>query len=508
MRKNRAGRKRNGYSMLVLDDDKNITEALKAYFSASGYEVDTENNPVAALDKMRQKHYDILLLDYIMSPICGDEVVCRLREFDKRIYVLLLTGHREIAPPLNTIRELDIQGYFEKSDRYDQLELLVESCVKSICQMKTVYKYQDGLSKILEAIPHMHQLKPLEELAHQMLEEILDLAECREGFVWIKPRNIIKSFPQKELPVDIYWGTGGYDKDFERFLEQDYSQMEREAVKSTEENSICLAGDTMLVPLYAGKQSFLGIFGLKKESLHSSELLSVFAEQVSTALHNTILNLLLNLNNQQLSEAYRQMKENYMQTVEALRLLVDAKDIYTRGHSDRVAYFCKAIAERISKDKDFIECVRTAGLLHDVGKIGVSDAVLCKNGPLSDEEFATIKKHPEQGAQILTCMTMFDNLGSIICAHHEWYDGTGYPYGLSGEKIPMEARIIAVADAFDAMMSDRHYRGRLSFTESISQLEEGRNTQFDGKIVDVFLELLENFAQMQRELQWTYAKAE
>ena len=146
--------------MMVLDDDMNLTPALQAYFEANGYDVDTDNNPVQALERMRDSHYDILLLDFLMEPLCGDEVVSRLREFDRDIYIILLTGHMELAPPLNTLRELDIQGYYEKSDRFDQLALLVESCVKSIRQMNIIRDYRDGLARILEASPSLNRLLP------------------------------------------------------------------------------------------------------------------------------------------------------------------------------------------------------------------------------------------------------------------------------------------------------------------------------------------------------------
>ena len=114
MRKNKTGEKKNGYTLMILDDDQNILDALGANFRSMGYEVETQSNPLRALEQLKIRHYDILLLDFIMSPICGDEVVARLREFDRKIFVIMLTGHKELAPPLNTIRELDIQGYCEK----------------------------------------------------------------------------------------------------------------------------------------------------------------------------------------------------------------------------------------------------------------------------------------------------------------------------------------------------------------------------------------------------------
>lgn len=147
MRKNKVSAHRKDFSILALDDDQVMTLTLQSYFEASGYHVDTENDPVAAVERVRNGKYDILLLDFLMSPILGDEVVSRIREFNKDIYIILLTGHKSMAPPLKTIRELDIQGYYEKSDRFDQLELLIESCVKSISQMRTSHCRNYGTGK-------------------------------------------------------------------------------------------------------------------------------------------------------------------------------------------------------------------------------------------------------------------------------------------------------------------------------------------------------------------------
>ncbi|CUN90381.1 HD domain-containing protein [Eubacterium sp. am_0171] len=507
MRKNRAGKEKNGFKMFILDDDRNILDALSANFRTKGYEVETQENPLTALEQLKNGHYDILILDFIMSPICGDEVVARLRKFDNRIYVIMLTGHKELAPPLNTIRELEIQGYCEKSSRYDQLELLVESCVKCIRHINTIYRYQDGLSSILDAIPHLHQMVPVDELCGQVLKELKALVQTGDGFVWVKPDGVLTDPGNAELPADIYRGAGSYDKPFFEFENEDFPVIVEHVRKSMAEQRIIFHNGVLLVPLLGKREIILGVMGAKTGTAPDTTLealLSVYAEQVSTALHNTLLKMLLNANNKRLSGMNKRLMDSYMQTVEALRLLVDAKDIYTRGHSDRVSYYAVKLAERLEYDAEFVKRVRVAGLLHDIGKIGVSDAVLSKPERLSEEEFREIKKHPGMGANILSCMEMFSNTGEIVCAHHERYDGTGYPRKLKGEEIPPEARIIAIADAFDAMMSDRHYRKKLSFAAAVSQLEEGKGAQFDGHYVDVFLEVLKDYDTINEQLRWTY----
>lgn len=508
MRKNRIGREKNGFSMIVLDDDCNITDALSSYFDASGFTVDTSNDPINALEQMKQHSYDILLLDFLMTPICGDEVLARLREFDKRIFVILLTGHKEIAPPLYTIRELDIQGYFEKTDRFDQLELLVESSLKSIRQIRTIERYQDGLTQILSGIPRLHHLLPLTEIAGQIMEQIHQLLDNRNIFVWLKPRNIIRSMPVDVLPENVFCGTGCFDKEFDAFLLEDYEVRTDLFQACLSENKIVFQDNLALLPLPGGSDAWLGVIGLNKQTgldEVQAYLVSVYVEQISTALHNTILNILLNTNNKALANAISKLKESYMQTVEALRLLVDAKDIYTGGHSDRVSYYSLKLAKALNKSESFCECVRIAGLLHDIGKVGVADSVLCKNKELTDEEYESIRLHPRMGAKILSCIDMFQDLDDIVLSHHERYDGSGYPNQRRGDEIPLQARIISIADAFDAMMSNRHYRKKLTLEKALRELREGKNTQFDGSLVDVFISIIESdFEQMNQELQWTY----
>lgn len=417
MRKNKTGEKKNGYTLMILDDDQNILDALGANFRSMGYEVETQSNPLRALEQLKIRHYDILLLDFIMSPICGDEVVARLRKFDRKIFVIMLTGHKELAPPLNTIRELDIQGYCEKSDRYDQLELLVESCVKSIQHMNTIYRYKEGLSQILSSIPPMHKMLPIEEIAQGILEELAKLSGCKDAFVWIKPDNVLTDIELLDLPENIFQGKGCYDKDFEEITKEKYEGDIAAIYESMESGQIIADDDRLMIPLSDRKEVVLGILGISKPGEKDPtlmELLSVYAEQVSAALHNNLLRLLINANNKCLSEANMKIQNSYMQTVEALRLLVGAKDLYTRGHSDRVSRYSVELAKELGRSQEFITQVRVAGLLHDIGKIGVSDAILCKPDKLTEEEYASIKKHPGVGEEILSCMTMFDNLGAMM----------------------------------------------------------------------------------------------
>lgn len=334
------------YRIIAVDDDPGVIDTLSVFLKRSGYDLVGVTNPVEAIEKIRTEHFDLLILDFIMTPIHGDAVVEEIRKFNKDLYILLLTGHKDLAPPLETIRRLDIQGYCEKSDKQDQLLLLIESGIKSISQM-----------------------------------------------------NMIKKI------------------------------------------------------------------------------------------------------NIELSDTYERLEKAYMESIETLRYTVEAKDVYTRGHSDRVSAFSVLIGEKLGLSESDIKQLRIGGLFHDIGKIGVPDSILLKDSKLTDDEYSQIKNHPSIGAHILSNATIFADIIPIVKHHHEKYDGTGYPLKLKGNEIPYLARITAIADTFDAMTSVRPYRHALPLEIVKEEFKKFSGTQFDPEISRVFLDILENDYNKIEEIQ-------
>ena len=188
------------------------------------------------------------------------------------------------------------------------------------------------------------------------------------------------------------------------------------------------------------------------------------------------------------SRLYSDMKENYIRTIKALAIAVDAKDTYTHGHSENVMNIAEELAIEMKVDEHLTDVIRNAGLLHDIGKIGVPGTVLNKTGPLTYDEFnGYMKSHSMLGANIVKDVPFLQELYELILYHHEHFSGGGYPEGLKGNKIPLGARIIHVADAFEAMTSDRPYRKSLGTSEAVKRLQEERGAQFDPEVVDAFL---------------------
>lgn len=339
----------NQYKIIAVDDEQGIVDSLSIFLKRTGYHFTGVTNPMDAIELVKKEHFDLMILDFIMTPFHGDQVVEEIRKFNKDLYILLLTGHKDLAPPLETIKRLDIQGYCEKSDKFDQLLLLIESGIKSIKQMNEIKKI-----------------------------------------------------------------------------------------------------------------------------------------------------------NNELTDTYEKLEQSYLESIQTLRYTVEAKDIYTRGHSDRVAAYSVLIGKKLGLSDNDLKTLEIGGLFHDIGKIGVPDSIIQKDTKLTDDEYSQIKQHPNIGVHILSNATIFKDILPIVEHHHEKFDGTGYPSRLAGNDIPYFARITAVADSFDAMTSRRSYRDSLPMDKVISEFERCRGTQFDPELDDLFLDILKNDFNSIKEIMEKY----
>ena len=179
-----------------------------------------------------------------------------------------------------------------------------------------------------------------------------------------------------------------------------------------------------------------------------------------------------------------------MDTLTSLALAVDAKDQFTQGHSHKVSSYAVLIAEAIGLEGAEIEEVRLGGMLHDVGKVGIVESILNKNGPLNPDEWEAMKRHVEYGAKLLEPLRGTERIREMVAHHHEFFDGSGYPEGLAGDQIPLGARIIAIADAYDTITSERTYKKARTPEEAFQELDRCGNAQFDPELVRVFISRL------------------
>lgn len=227
---------------------------------------------------------------------------------------------------------------------------------------------------------------------------------------------------------------------------------------------------------------------------NSRSLKGIEERNISLQKQNLLLARRIEESTKNLSKLYEDLRETYMRTIKALAHAIDARDHYTYSHSDNVTRYAELIAKQMNVDMQYIADIKDACQLHDLGKIGVHDSVLSKPSVLTREEFEEIKLHSEKGAQILEPLRFLENVIDIVKHHHERWDGKGYPDGLKGEGIALGARIMAVADSYDAMVSARPYRKvGLSQNEAIEEIKKNSSTQFDPKVVEAFLKVVFQF---------------
>lgn len=487
------------YKILVLDDEEGIINSIKVMLNRNGYYCVGVTDPLEAIEVFKKETFDMLILDYIMAPINGDQVVSRLRQFNKDIYILMLTGHKDLAPPLDTIKALDIQGYCEKSDRFDQLMLLIESGIKSISQMRTIKQFKDGLNKILQTVPKIYQLQPISTIMEEILKGLMPLVNSDSAFILIDDFNNTK---EKKV---IFKGVGRYDIPTQDLVNKLNPYLMEQIGKSREINEVLTLESGIIFPLHNEYNTSMGVIYIESKNFKEGKaLIEIYARQAASSINNAFLHSLINMKKEELDKTYKELKKRYLDTIEALRLTVDAKDFYTRGHSDRVAYYAMKLGRAFNLSEDEIELLRLAGIFHDIGKIGTADDILFKTDKLEYDEYEEIKKHPLKGAYILSAISMFQDVVPLVKYHHERVDGKGYPEGLKGEEIPFLARILSVADAIDAMTSDRKYRSKLEVEEAIEQFKVNAGTQFDAEVVNMLIKILEDFETIKKDLAETF----
>ncbi|RLB04624.1 MAG: phosphohydrolase, partial [Deltaproteobacteria bacterium] len=251
--------------------------------------------------------------------------------------------------------------------------------------------------------------------------------------------------------------------------------------KEVDEAADFVTHNLICVPLRT-KEEIIGVVqGINKRdgdfTQEDLELFQSLADQIAIALDNARL--------------YEELNEMALQLVKALSEAIEKRDSYTGGHTQRVLKVCMAISNQLGLPPEEKRQLMLAAILHDIGKVGIKDYILNKDDELTAEEFDIMRKHPLLGADILGHIKQLRSIIPAIKYHHEHYDGSGYPEGLKGEEIPFHARIIAVADTFDAMITDRPYQKGMSKEEAVEELKRNAGTQFDPQVVDAFAKALD-----------------
>lgn len=347
-----------------------------------------------------------------------------------------------------------------------QRELEIQQMSSEIVGLSEQINFLFNLTK------KMIGIRKLREFCEMSLFEIAKKIDADSGFITVKDsRNEAIVIPYRLSEDDVM-----------KIQVQDVFSLaaqKRDAVLSNLDN-----GMSSLVSPIEVKDGVIGFMAFlrQKDKRFFTAYEKKFVSIIDDSISSTVETLRL----------YDNLKELYLNTVKALAAAIDAKDPYTHGHSFRVAKYSMAIAKKLALSEEAVSDIEIAGYMHDIGKIGVLDAVLRKEGKLTDEEYAEIKKHPGFTWRILEPIHLPENIVFAAAQHHERLDGKGYPFGLDAEDIHLFAKIIAVADVFDALTSDRPYRAAMPVEKALAILCEGKDKEFDRKVVLALIEALKD----------------
>jgi len=472
--------------ILVVDDEVTVREILSDVLMGEGYEVKTAEDGIEALHIIRRDPPDLLITDQKMPRMDGIELLAQVNRLRTKVTTIMMTGFATVETAVETIKQ-GAYDYIMKPFQYADLLRVVEHAFEKQHLMRENLELKEAmvLYEISKAISsHLNLDKVLTMLVDALFKE----GDADAIGLFLKEKTIENRSPALIKAKDM-----GLKERVEKFVDWD----EILAYLDGKEGAVFQKEDIQHVPEFikdpTGIESLLLLPMIVKDktrgfvALFSFTRGYTFSEGLRKTLSILVNNVSVAVENAKLYEDIIEILED---TVSSFARTLDAKDKYASGHSERVTKYSLVIARKMELPAREIDLLSRAGILHDIGKIGVSEMLLNKSGKLNKVEYEETKLHPVIGRDILAPIEEFNEISLIIYHHHERYDGKGYPDGLEKEKIPLLSRIIAVADTFDAMTSTRSYRTRVDKFHAATEIQKNAGTQFDPNVVEVFLTVL------------------
>ncbi len=505
--------------ILFVDDEKNILDVASEFFQFRGYRIFTACNGRQAVSILENEKIDCCFTDINMPEMDGIELAEYIYKNDNTIPVVIMTGYPSLENTIRTIKN-GVVDFLIKPVNLNQMEI----CVTRVLRERKLFVENLILKKEVEG------KERLERLNNQLLSRIHDLGimnTIMSDFATMNSSSLIfkrmvditrELTPADEVrfyvlnskvksPFEVAASSAFFhdpSKDKEIRGDTIFKTDKIAPQESHEKNAVeTLIMETaredlpLLIPSGKGPSGLpetIGamivvpmnirgdIFGvltafIRKGRHKFSEkdlyYISFMLQKAASAIENLAL--------------YENIYENLFSTLYGFVKAIEVKDPYTQQHSNRVTDVAIGIAGEMGCNREEMDILNVAGLLHDIGKIGIKDDILLKPGRLTDEEYEIIKEHPAMGASIVGQMGLWKKEQEIIRWHHERFDGNGYPDGLKGDKIPLPARILSVADVYDAISSDRAYRKKMDEKKVLQIIHDGAGNQFDPVVVDAFL---------------------
>ncbi len=472
--------------VLVVDDEKFIREILAEFLGMEGYVVRTAEDGASALAELARSHYDLVISDLKMPRMGGMELLEHISRSVPNCLTVIMTGFGTVETAIDAMKR-GAYDYILKPFKVEEVTMVVQRGIEKQRLAAENLRLREALSlyQVSEAIAASLSL---DEVVRTVANSALTDLRADLASVWLDDGQ--GGFAEREHFVAPDCGILPSRARLDPVALQAHFTDDRPLVEQG-----ARAARFFLVPFDLPLQSFVAVPLRMQQRLWGwiavasftegkrfdegqRKLLSIVASRAAAAIENAHL--------------YDDLQATFQQTIQGLAKAIDKMDRYTAGHSDRVAMYGTFLAERVGLPPTEVEIVRQSALMHDIGKIGCV-LNLNKPGKLSDEEYEMFKKHPGFGRDILEPIKFLHPLIPGVHLHHERWDGRGYPLGLKGEQVPVIARIISIADTYDAMTSDRAYRHALPHEIAVAEIERCSNSQFDPAFTSAFTEGIEQF---------------
>lgn len=488
------------WKILIVDDEEevhNITRMVFEKFSFDGIGVEciSAHSSAEAKDFLG-KYGDIavVFLDVVMeAEDAGLQLVKYIRNELKNhlVRIILRTGQPGKAPEAKVIMEYDINDYKGKTELTAQkLQTTLVAALRSYRDLLTIDMNKKGLEKIIQASPEIFRIQSMQQFASGVLTQIIAMLYLNKNSLYIKTSSFAAA-KKRGGDFTVLAATGGFVTDGEQLLEAAVPEYVIERLQKTMEGQkSSYYEDYFILYWQYDEQSAYLVYMECNRTLTDmdKQLLDIFFLNVSTAFENLSLH----------TEMDETQREVFFRLVE----VAETRSQETGNHVRRVGEYARLLAEKYGLPEREQEIVRLAASMHDIGKLGMPDAILTKPGKLTEDEFETIKRHAPMGFDMLkgSELPMLKAAAIIAEQHHERYDGTGYPHGLKGEEIHIYARVTSIADVFDALGCVRVYKKSWPLPEILDyfRLQQGR--QFDPDLVELLFKHLEEFLEIRNKL--------
>ena len=472
--------------VLVVDDEKVIREILADFLTMEGFDVTTASDGISAMERLNETPFNMVISDLKMPNMGGLELLEHIQNDHEDVLTVIMTGFGTVETAIEAMKK-GAYDYILKPFKVEEVVHIVQRGMEKQRLISENVRLKETLS-LLELSEELQTTLSLKEVLESTLNAAVKNIGCDFSAIYLADPssgtikhacNLIHS----DAPPNVSEATLDVDN----------------VVAKSEGNSSVLvhAPDadaffikapenltTFMATTLVARQKTIGILTAHSCTVNSRftggqrKLLNMLGSRAAAAIDN--------------AELYSNLQQIFRQTIQGLARALEAMDKYTAGHSDRVTVYARLTATEMDISSSEVERITQAGMLHDIGKLGCH-ANLNKPGKLTEEEYEIFKLHPTYGKEIIEPIAFLKPLIPGIHLHHERFDGHGYPIGLKGQNIPLVARILSIADAYDAMTSSRAYRKALEHDVAIAELKRCAGTQFDPEILDFFLKGIKRY---------------